>query len=270
MTLLQNPISTLWIVQIFGGIAVFIASLELLMQPDQLQENSLFAWTTQRTRLRWLVTGMLASVLNAILRYPNVRWLLSVRLMACVAVCLARPETGFALSCVAVIFTTICLFHLRTPFGLDGADQMMTQVFGALTIAYLYPHPLLRTVCLWFLALQLCLSYATAGIAKCFSRKWLSGENLPFVLGTAMYGDTNLSKTLLKHPLLSRLLSIGVIGLETLFPTCLLLPMSFALIFPIGGIVFHVACARLMSLNTFLWAFLACYPALLHLILIRQ
>jgi hypothetical protein len=61
-----------------------------------------------------------------------------------------------------------------------------------------------------------------------------------------------------------RLLSLGVIALELAVPLSLVLPAPFAEILLAGVLAFHLLAAVTMGLNTFVWAYVATYPAILH------
>ena len=56
----------------------------------------------------------------------------------------------------------------------------------------------------------------------------------------------------------------SVIVMETLFPLCLVVPQPWGWPFLGWGVAFHLLCAVIMGLNSFFWAFVATYPALLY------
>ena len=59
----------------------------------------------------------------------------------------------------------------RAPLGLDGSDQMSLITFVAVAIYKLFPGDVhIAQASLWFIAIQGCLSYFVAGIAKVISR----------------------------------------------------------------------------------------------------
>ncbi|HEY6033401.1 MAG TPA: hypothetical protein VIV58_04055, partial [Kofleriaceae bacterium] len=63
-------------------------------------------------------------------------------------------------------------------------------------------------------------------------------------------------------PRLRRPIGIAMVITEAAFPLALLGPWWLVLAFFAWGVVFHVANAVLMGLNSFLWAFVATYPAI--------
>jgi hypothetical protein len=117
---------------------------------------------------------------------------------------------------------------------------------------------------LWFLAAEVALAYFTAGTAKIISRTWRSGDALPGIFATTVYGDEWVGRLLAGKQRLGLVLGWSVITLECTFPLALLgiMPLTYVLLSLGAG--FHVGAAVFMRLNTFLWAFLATYPAVLY------
>lgn len=170
-----------------------------------------------------------------------------------------------SLICIGVIVALSLFLHLRVPFGLDGSDQMLLLIFVALFLQSSFPDDAIVTnACLWFIALQACLSYTTAGIAKLVSPVWRSGDAMFLITNTQSYGTRAISALLLEYPVLSSLMAWIVITFECVFPLALVLgiPGCFAIL--TWGVLFHVGNGLLMGLNTFIWAFLATYPAIVY------
>lgn len=104
------------------------------------------------------------------------------------------------------------------------------------------------------------LSYATAGVVKLVSPTWRSEPILASILSTHRFGSAVIAEYLRRRPMLCVLLQWSVITLELGFSFALVLPLPGLFAFLLGGLCFHIACAVLMGLNTFLWAFPATYP----------
>jgi hypothetical protein len=119
-------------------------------------------------------------------------------------------------------------------------------------------------ICLWYLSLQLCLAYATAGVAKALGREWRRGSAIPDILATRSYGHAALAAWLRARPRLTRWVTYSVMAFECLFPLILTLGPSVAWFFVGMGFLFHIVNAYAMGLNRFLWAFPATYPAVLY------
>lgn len=144
---------------------------------------------------------------------------------------------------------------------MEGSGQMMTIICAALTLSGLAPHDVLaQKAALWFLALQACLAYLIAGLAKYNVPAWRNGSFLRDILRTRSYGNVTLSK--LMDAGRARLCSALVIGFECAFPLVLLAGKPWAAVFLLAGVVFHAINAFVLGLNVFFWAFVATYPAI--------
>jgi hypothetical protein len=157
------------------------------------------------------------------------------------------------------------LLYLRNQLGLDGSDQMLLVVCSGLTVALLVPERASQAIALDYIAAQLLLSYAVAGIAKAASPTWRSGRALPGILSTIGYGIPRLGKLLDENPQLARILCWSVILFECTAPLLILVGTPGAIVVVAAGILFHLSISYIMGLNIFPWSFGAAYPALLWL-----
>jgi hypothetical protein len=246
-----------------AAVAVAISSLELLSAPATLARGGLLAWRPVSMTTHWLSVGWSGRLFDRVL---NGRWftsLLVLRALAASAIILAPGLSWIQVVCVPVVFGGLVLSSLRNPYGSDGADQMLLVVFGALTLWIVGGRgETITTAAVWFIALQACLAYLTAGLAKLISPAWRSGISLPGVFGTWTYGSPRLGAWLLAHGGATHLLAWSVIGFECLFVLAVAgggAPLVAALTV---GASFHLLSALVMGLNGFLWAFVATYPAI--------
>jgi hypothetical protein len=155
------------------------------------------------------------------------------------------------------------LVNTRIPAGLEGSEQMTMIVLLGLALAALYPgNAFVENCCVWFLALQSALGYATAGLAKMKAPAWRNGEFLANMLNTGFYGSPRLAR-IFSLPARARLGSWFIMIFEALFPLALL-DWRIALIFVAGGALFHLTNAFAMGLNSFIWPFASTYPAILY------
>lgn len=156
------------------------------------------------------------------------------------------------------------LLGMRSRFGGDGADQMTVITFTVLALAFAFGQQRAAVLVLWFVTAQTCLAYLTAGVAKLVSAQWRSGTALGEILATGVYGHPWAAAVLARRTRLAAAACWSVIVLECTFPAVLIgvRPLTWALL--AGAALFHVGTAILMRLNTFLWAFVATYPAVLY------
>lgn len=154
------------------------------------------------------------------------------------------------------------LIHRRHKFGLDGADQM--NVLLSITVLTFWILPVSNTIQIYgiyFIAVQLSLSYLVAGVAKLFSTSWRSGQAVKGIFSTYMFGSYESRLLTRRHPAVNQLLCWLTIIFEITFPLGLLFGGTGALIVLAIGFSFHLANAFIMGLNDFLWSFTSFYPA---------
>jgi hypothetical protein len=251
-------------IESIGAVGVCISALELIIARAHLRQDGLLSWTVGRVRAGWLVRPPFGPVLDAVFSYPAVLGILCARFLAAAILLTGSMLVKDRVWLTATIALTSFLLLVRTPFGNDGADQMTLIVFAAVTLSYVDANPILLTICLWFIAGQACLSYATSGISKLVAAGWRDGTYLAGIFTTRTYGHSGLGALLARHATFARWNGRLVIGAECSFPIVLLLPPSLAAVLLAGGAAFHFGTAVFMGLDTFFWAFLATYPAILY------
>ncbi len=252
------------------AIGICLDCLELLAERAQLAEGGIYGYSVLVTGRPLTLMGPMAPVFAAIFRYPAVLGLVAAQLAAAAvllaAATLRSPElivpAGIA---VLVVLVARMLLYLRNQFGLDGSDQMMLVVASGLAVALLVPDRDAATIALYYVAAQLLLSYAVAGIAKAISPSWRSGRAIPEILSTIGHGSPSVGVHLRGHPRLSRLACWSVILFECSVPLLIVLGTPGAIAIIAAGLGFHLSIALLMGLNNFIWSFTATYPALLLL-----
>lgn len=251
-------------VEILAAIGVIISSLEILLHPAQMRDEGLMSWPIAQLRHRRLAAGPLHRLLNIAFAHRGILVLQAVRLLAATLLLAGVSNQAFAAILAVLVMATSVASYLRTSFGSDGADQMTVLTFAALALARAVGGTFVPVVCLWFLALQACLSYTSAGVHKALSPWWRSRPAMTGILSTSAYGATWAASHLVHRPQVSVALGWLVILGELSFPAMLILPDPVPWIFLLSGAAFHVATAFVMGLNSFLWAFVATYPALLY------
>jgi len=252
-----------------AAVSVLISSAEYLVRPRHLRDDGLMSWTVANVREQWLVTSPIGSVLQIALSYPRVLGMIVVRAMLGLTVVLGPASLTANPVVLGLLALTTMLLMLRNIYGQDGADHMLTIVYVSLTLGALVATPTARTACIWFIALQGCLSYATAGIAKATALHWRDGTYLVRIMGTQCYGHPMVCDYLSLRPQLARWFARLIIVWESAFPVVLLLPSDVAVGMLIIGALFHLSNAFVMGLNTFFWSFVSTYPAILYCVQTR-
>lgn len=247
--------ATYTLILILASTGVLIASAELLTLKTEFEHGGLFDWKILRT-----LSGFTMS-LGSGRFFPA---LIGARALAALLLIFFNNNARLSTACVLIIIAVSIFLYWRAPIGLDGSDQMSLITFVAVGIYKLFPGDVhIAYASLWFIAVQGCLSYFVAGIAKIFSPVWRSGEAVRRILGTRTYGTSTTANLVRGRDTLCVVLSWLLILFECAFPLALIFGKTGFAVFAVLGILFHISNAVIMGLNTFVWAFVATYPAIL-------
>lgn len=251
------------------AVGTLLSCAEYLSQPSLLKDDGLMSWEIGRLRQPWLARGWLGATLNFVLSYPNVIWLLVIRISVATLMLLG-PADLITKSWLILIAAVLCWFFVtRSSYGQDGADQLAYIIYLALAVSSLSGVTFVRSAFLWFVALQSCLAYCVAGVAKARSKGWRDGDYLIDICYTHIYGHAGFADFLSCRRRLAKILARTLIVCESSFPLVLLMPAPIAVGVLAMGAIFHMANAYFMGLNTFFWSFLTTYPAILYCVKTR-
>jgi hypothetical protein len=261
-----DPTEVRRVVCFFACAGISLSSLEWLLPWWQLDRNGLLA-----PGLADAPRGF-AGRLRRLWRPTVVRLVIALRLLCgvwfCVSV-LAAPhhEAGAAALLAALLSLPL---RVRDPVGvltaMDGPEHLLTSTLLVLGTTYFLSSTLALQAALVSVAGQALLEYVGAGWTKLQHwRAWASGRHLQEIFASSSYGNRIVAAQLANHPAVGGLVSLGVIALELVVPFSLLLHAPFAEILLAAVLAFHVTAAATMGLNTFVWAYVATYPAILHL-----
>jgi hypothetical protein len=241
-----------------AAVAAVLSPIELLIRRGALGPGGLLDWEVTGLLPGSLATrpGLVARAISRMLAGPTTAGLLVTQVMLCAGI-LIWPTTW---ACVFATAAVHVLMAKRNRLSGDGSDDMVVLVLCATGVALAVGSQPARTACAVFLAGELALSYFTAGISKAQSDAWWQGRALPGVLTTRIFGHPAAAAALVRHRFAARQLTRAAFLLEALFPAAILAPRSVLVAALSAALVFHLACAVLMGLNTFVWAYAACYP----------
>lgn len=170
-----------------------------------------------------------------------------------------------AIAMVAVPALLLCLVgqavvRQRRVLASDGAEQMTTLIFVAALIGLIAPNSSVTIIlAVWFIAAQAVLSYTAAGLTKLFAKKWRDGQAMPIIMGSEAHGRAFAARILDSSVWFGRIASWTIVAFECTFWVALITPAPVTLAYLAIGFAFHVGCAAIMGLNTFVWAFPATY-----------
>lgn len=245
---------------------VLLDAAEKLYNFREFAKGGVFDWTNLREHSFFARFPKAARrILDAL--FARRTWLAAQILRAlCAAHLLFSPRQSSTGSLeIIFLFVIGSLSNLRlTPYGAETENRFSLTIIGALLLRGLAPTPLVDQVCLWFIALQVCLSYATAGVVKLFNDGWRGGEGLFNVVNSSsLVKSDNLARFFSRHRKTAKNLTRLNVAVECAFPLVLLVGKPYFLIFLLWGLVFHSLNAAALGLNKFLWAWIAAYPALI-------
>ncbi len=259
-----DPSPYIFSIVLFASLGASISTLEWIHGRRQLKDDGLFSWEVIGSRSLTVGPRLLSTSLYRLLSFRPFVGILILRLFALLLLPFALWFGHGSAVVLALVVCSSLAMHLRSPWGMDGSDQMFTQIFGALFLGQLGGSPLSYKASLWYIAGQSCLSYLTAGIAKAESHHW-HGTNAVFaVFNTRTYGYEPVARFLLHRPDITRILTWGAVIMECSFSLALVAGFPGCLIFLAWGVAFHLMNAVVMGLNSFFWSFVATYPAIIY------
>jgi len=255
-----------FLITLIGCIGAAISSSEYLLIAHEFREDGLFAWRVMASRPTVARYRVLFARIRFIFEYRSFVAVNGIRLAACLALPWVLGDHVLAFALLFVVASISILISFRNFVGADGSDQMNVIVFVSLAVYALTSDRFIQDAALAFLGAQCILSYVVSGVAKAVSPSWRNGIALRQIFRTATYGLPAAERALNALPqAVNRALCWTVIVVESSFFLAIFLPWPICIAFLAWGIVFHLSNAVVMGLNTFFWAFLAAYPAVLVL-----
>lgn len=190
--------------------------------------------------------------------------LLGVQVVAAASLVLLGPFHPAGRFALVLALAAMIVVRWRRHMAGDGAEQMAALVLIAASFAVV-PHPSEQRLlaAILFVTAQVILSYETAGFAKLVSPLWRDGSALPAILSTEGHGHPWAARFFSHHHFLAMLAGRGLILFECAFVVMLFGPIWLVLATLALGALFHVICAVLMGLNSFVWSFVATYPCVM-------
>lgn len=249
-----------------AAVSILISSLELLVNRQLLRDDGLMSWSIGRLRTPDFASGRSARFWNALARYPNFIALQSLSVALAVSIAVGPQSWSISAIPALVLYAVSFIGNVRTSYGHDGADQLASMIMLSIGISGLLPVEISRVACIGFLAFQACLAYGTAGWAKAPMAGWRDGTYLAAIMSTRIYGTPAVGNLLTTHSRLARLATLSVLAWECAFPLVVILPAPAAYTMLALGVAFHATNAFVMRLNTFVWSFLATYPAVIWIV----
>ncbi len=248
------------------GLGVFISTTEYLAGIKIFSSEGMLSCDMQQINL---VKNDNSHFLNrlsaAIFTEERLKYVFLIRCVNIILLFIIPFNTIAGWILLIALGVSIYISSLITRYGSDGSDQMTMLIIITFILCQVpLNNTLLLNAGIWFIALQSCLSYTVAGISKLVSVEWRTSIAMRLIFSTKTFGSRKAALFLKKYRFINILLCWNVMLTEALFPACLLLPLPFAIIFLLWGFTFHLLNAIIMGLNSFFWAFMATYPAIIY------
>jgi len=242
----------------FCCVARAVCLLELACSLKDMQPGGLLNWTVTGLVDFSSPSGARVHLEALIARLSHKLFILLLAVDAVVVTTLfIFPSNSILLIAAAALM----LIQMKRHYmSYDGADEMIFFCFVALSVGRIAGAD---KVTAWFLAAEASLAYLVAGAYKAASPFWKKGQALVLITRTRLFGHEGVARMLQRYPAATRSLEFVFVLWECIFPIALLVPLKILLPMLAIGLIFHIACAWVMGLNTFIWAFLATYPALI-------
>jgi hypothetical protein len=263
LPLLASPFDAISLVLRVGSIGVAISSLELLSHRGDLGAGGVLDAEVQLTRSSWLVRTRLRRWIAVLSTSNGAIAVIAVRLLAACALIAAAGIFEVARFGAVVVAATTLALRLRSPIGIHASGAMVMVTFTACALGLGVGTGKSMGFSLAFIAAQACLSYFVAGSHKLRQPTWRSGQALPLVLATLMWGNRREAVVLRSHPALGTAVCWMTMAGECSVPLALVVPLPVSLAVLGCAAIFHVGTAVEMGLNSFVWAFGSTYPAII-------
>ncbi|MEZ4807820.1 MAG: hypothetical protein R2815_10195 [Flavobacteriales bacterium] len=260
---LSDPLAVLSLTAVISGVGVLITGFEWIAIHKEYRNPGLYSWEVRRIRGGFALTGFGRELCERLYQYPNVLILPVLQILgACIIFLSWKNRVPMSIGCGIAGIGCIA-FSLRGSSGYTGADQFLKINLVAVALALASESASLWWIALIFIVCQLLVAYTTPGILRLGRRSWYDGTALRRILRQRTYGAYWIWILVARWPIVAKVLSVSIVLFECGFLLSILLPHPVLEIFLICGLVFHAFNAIVMGLNTFFWAFVGAYPAVL-------
>lgn len=255
------PIEVFQVVKTLLGFAVLLQALELWSLKSLLGPTGIWQWSILRRDFE-IFPAVLRKGLDLLWSQSGFKMLILCQISVSAAlILLPAKEAAGACACLLFVGTLLVAVRWRGTFN-GGADAMTLIVSLSTALGLLFwDRPVVIRGTLWYIALQVTLSFFISGWSKLWLPKWRNGQAMKEFLLLRQYGFSDFCRTIAGNPRLCLLAAWTIIIFECAFPLALWKP-EMASPFIGLALVFHLINFYLMGLNRFFWAWLAAYPAL--------
>ncbi len=251
--------------QVGAGLVMVITALEMLVRFQVYARSGVLSWDLGRRAPQFAKRPFLLRIADFFYQEQRFRTLFAIRLLLGLGMVGCGIFAYLSPVLIGVALLSSLLVMYRAVPGQDGSFQLRILIlFVLFTCSISPPDSLAFHLGLYFLSIQLTISYVFAGIAKLPGKTWRDGTGLIGIFGTVYHGAKWVHRLLAGRPGLSKALSWFVIAFEVLFPLVLIGNGWLVFCFLAFTALFHLATSFLMGLNGFFLSFVAAYPTLIY------
>ena len=246
-----------------ASVGLVIQGVEDIRYRHSFADHSLLSWRIDRTAYR--DRSLVQRILDCLFHPYIFSLFLALRAVIPALSLLSFLVYGTVPSWLIVSLLALTfMFGLRSKHGLDGSHHMFLVVLLPCAVARLYETQVVVVqLCLWYIAIQLSLSYFISGAVKAVGTPWRSGAAFAGIFSTEAYGSPPLVQLSRALPAFGFVFCWCVILYEILFPAVFLAPVAVQVGLILIGLSFHLSIAIFMGLNKFVWAWWSAYPSLI-------
>ncbi len=259
--MLAKPIETFsWVFRLLS-VGVALSCLESLWSRSDFGRGGMVDLDIQVTRIG--PSSRLRAQLSGDTAMRLMSSLTAVRLTA--ALVLLGGASDFQLARFVAVVLAVSSLGSRwlSGLGTHAAGALTTSTVTAGALGAVIGTNRAVGLALAFIAGQSALAYMASGLSKLAQPEWRRGSALHTNATTMMWGRRRSAAWLDRYRFVGIALCWTTMVGECLIPLALLAPPPIALALLGFGALFHMAVAIEMGLNSFLWAFVATYPAVL-------
>ncbi len=250
--------------QIGAGLVMAITAAEMLVRFGAYANSGILSWELGRLMPAIAQRPWRQRLGDIVYTEQRFKLLFVLRLLVGLGMVACGALSVLSSWLIAPALLSSLLVVYRAGPGQDGSFQLRILILAVLLSCSISPvNSLTFRIGLYFLSLQLILSYLIAGIAKLRGLTWRDGTGLIGIFGTVYHGNIRVYKLLAGRKTLSQVLSWGVIAFEVLFPLVLMGQGAWVMSLLAFTTLFHLATSFLMGLNGFFLSFVAAYPTLI-------
>ncbi len=249
-----------------ANIALIIITLNWLLSTHFYRNEGVLGWNLIGQYHRFKSIDLLDIIASFLFSEPILSITLYLRFLSLFLLLLLPYDYELNFWIIGFVFYSLVVMNYRNvAYGIDGADKLLTIIFGAFFILYLQPFYLnIQYACLWFISGNVMFAYFISAYHKVKNKEnWYIQNGSLHLFNHPFWVDVKFLTIRTKHQKLFFLLDKTVLIWQLTFLIALLIGGHFLLLYLAIGVGFHLFNAFFLGLNKFLFVWLSAYPAII-------